>query len=385
MDWNRPKLWKEIQKAFLEHKLQRYMIEFDTVSLETKINKIRQKIFGEQEFLELKDKVLFHQPQSYLNKVSFYEKKYFFDKFFRKEILDFLKKKYSEDFEFFLLLSLEKNFFALNQKLHEYLKKDFNYLDGLVILASNEFSYGYFPLLAFNVDEETKKNLYINFDDDLFPMNEITKIQDDMLEFVKITNELLLNPFFTKRFSSEILKSIQRLILFKKVYGSIEFVLVCFFGSQENLENFIKSNSIERLNVFLDLMYDKLTFYSYVFTFYSLKFMKRKIFLLIMNQIKVVSNKFNEAVIVEIEFQQDPDNLKTLIEDIKIFQKKFENQKDYTLMRVRFKKLFIIFRNHEVYHKHFHQILNEIKQTIRHSLKVNYKIISPKEWTYVNF
>jgi hypothetical protein len=379
--------WRNLYKKFLDNELSSYINSFYKIDpeREKKIPKIRQKIFGDQEFIELSKRIISHNPA--LQEYKIFKRVYKFDNFFYKLSLNRLNKSYN-DKEFYLILDLffSKSFSRFAEILTQYFyNQNFNF-KSLIISLSNEYTTSYIPYYFYQVDEATKQNFYVNFSDEIFSFNVLNhkeEVNPDF-EIIYITEELRNNPFFAKRMSNSFLEKIHFILLYKTILGNMDFLYIYFFDTQERLNLFLKNKEYLIINQIIHNIYFLFKREDNILFENKQKILKRMVFSYIYYHIKKILSIHKEIIIYKIIFDEDITDFNLVNKNIQLIKNYFNKNKQFILVRNHFYQILIIIKNQKELQLELENILKKIEPQFSVDYKITINIYNKNTWSFLN-
>jgi hypothetical protein len=344
-----------------EKKLKKYLDNLYRLedNLEEKIPKIRQKIFGDQEFLELSKRLVSYNPQTKDNNIK---RVYSFKDFSLKMSTSRLEKMYHiPDLKHLIQFHFAKTFSDFTNLLTNYLNSQRFHFDSFTIMVCNEYTNTYIPYFFYRLDEYFKHNFYINLNDEIF------SIKEDY-EVIKVTSELTNNPFFRKRISNEILKNLQFIYLFRDTIVDVDFLYVFFF--KNGLEEFLANEEYKKIHTILRNTYFLFKREDNILFEHNQKILKRMVFSYTYYQVKKLLCKFGEIMVYNIYLDKEINDFDILNQNIEAIKNIFKNQHNFLLIRNHINQISIVFKNDEKLKKECDDIFMQFESLLNIEFKV---------------
>jgi hypothetical protein len=366
--------WKRLYHILHEKKLKKYLDNLYRLedNLEEKIPKIRQKIFGDQEFLELSKRLVSYNPQT---KDKNIKRVYSFKDFSLKMSTSRLEKMYDiPDLKHLIRFHFAKTFSVFTNLLTNYLNSQRFHFDSFTIMVCNEYTNSYIPYFFYRLDEYFKHNFYINLNDEIF------SIKEDY-EVIKVTSELTNNPFFKKRISNEILKNLQFIYLFRDTIVDVDFLYVFFF--KNGLEEFLANEEYKKIHTILRNTYFLFKREDNILFEHNQKILKRMVFSYTYYQVKKLLCKFGEIMVYNIYLDKEINDFDILNQNIEAIKNIFKNQHNFLLIRNHINQISIVFKNDEKLKKECDDIFMQFESLLNIEFKVFSKSYNIKSWSYL--
>jgi len=366
--------WKRLYHILHEKKLKKYLDNLYRLegNLEEKIPKIRQKIFGDQEFLELSKRLVSYNPQT---KDKNIKRVYSFKDFSLKMSTSRLEKMYHiPDLKHLIRFHFAKTFSDFTNLLTNYLNSQRFHFDSFTIMVCNEYTNTYIPYFFYRLDEYFKHNFYVNLNDEIF------SIKEDY-EVIKVTSELTNNPFFKKRISNEILKNLQFIFLFRDTIVDVDFLYVFFF--KNGLEEFLANEEYKKIHKILRNTYFLFKREDNILFEHNQKIFKRMVFSYTYYQVKKLLCKFGEIMVYNIYLDKEINDFDILNQNIEAIKNIFKNQHNFLLIRNHINQISIVFKNDEKLKKECDDIFMQLESLLNLEFKILSKSYNIKSWSFL--
>jgi len=366
--------WKKLYHLLHEKKLKNYLdslYQLET-NVEENIPIIRQKIFGDQEFLELSKRLVSYNPQT---KDKNIKRVYRFKDFSLKMTTSRLEKMYHiSDLKHLIQFHFAKTFSDFINLLSNYLNTQSFHFDSFTIMVCNEYTNAYIPYFFYRLDEDFKHNFYINLNDEIFSIK-------DNYEVIKVTSELTNNPFFRKRISNKILKDFQYIFLYRDTIFDVDFLYVFFF--KKDLEEFLANEEYKKIYSILRNTYFLFKREDNILFEHNQKILKRMVFSYTYYQVKKILCKFGEIMVYNIYLDKEINDFDILNQNIEAIKKIFKNQYNFLLIRNRINQIWIIFKNDERLKKECDDIIIQLENLLSIEFKIFSKSYNIKSWSFL--
>lgn len=383
-EFNNPEYWKKIYRSFLESKIEESKKIFYSLEpeIEKKLPKIRSQIFENEEFLELTKKIISHKPKdNSLQKETQIKRVYKFNDFFSNHLFSKLSSIYLQDeIEGIINFLFSRSYSEFIKKLENYLKNIESGFPSYCLLFSNEYTTSYIPYYCYQLDEETQKNFFINFNDEVIPLD-IKEADLNSFELIHITEILKNNIFFKKRISKDILERTKIILFSHQKIGNFDFLHSVFFDSESKLNYFLEKKRYIKLKTFLKEVYLLFVREANILFENKQKIMSRMVFSYSYYQVKKLISLHGDLINIRIFFKEIPSE-EELTKSMNIFKDFFINYKNLILIRNHFSIISIFIRKSEELMKDVEILLQELEDKI--SLAFEYKIqeYSIKNWSF---
>jgi hypothetical protein len=366
--------WKRLYHLLQEKKIKKYIDSLYSLEnkIEEKIPKIRQKIFGDQEFLELSKRLVSYNPQTKDNNIK---RVYSFKDFSLKMSTSRLEKMYHiPDLKHLIQFLFSKTFADFRNHLTNYLNSQSFHFDSFTIMVSKEYTNAYIPYFFYQLDEEFKHNFYVNLNDEIF------SIKNDY-EVIKVTSELIKNPFFKKRISNEFLKNLQYIFLFRDTIVDVDFLYVFFF--KKGLEEFLANEEYKKIHKILKNTYFLFKREDNILFEHNQKIFKRMVFSYTYYQVKKLLCKFGEVTMYNIYLDKEINDFDILNQNIEAIKNIFKNQHNFLLIRNHINQISIIFKNEEKLKKECDELCLQLQSLLNIEFKILSKSYNVKSWSFL--
>lgn len=349
--------WKEKYKDLIFQSIDKYINQKNTLDpvLESKIPKIRKIIFGDKDFIHLSSKIINHEPQknTFIPGEGKIKKVYNFKQFFNNKKFNYLSKTFTlNDVIKLKDIIFSKSFYELSLNINEFIDFQFkDFISSIIILSANEYTSLYLPYFYYNVDEETKKNFYINCNDEIFYFE--NPGSEHNYEVLKITTELLNNKFFSKRFSKNFINS-KKFIVYKYLkFGSLEFLLVCFFDEDKKFEKFISNDIMNKISSILSNIYPLFRREDSILFENKLRIISRMVFSYKFFLIRKILIKYKKIIKIKIQFDSAYIDYYYLNKNINFIKTFFQSHPRFIIIRNHFFSLSFFFEDSKLLEEEF--------------------------------
>ncbi len=378
--------WKNKYKDLIHHALDKFLNQKHTIdpALENKIPKIRKIIFEDKDFIHLSNKIINYVPRSQSNyEDNKIKRVYHFKQFFNKNKYKSLTKSFTiEDIIILKNLVFSKSFneykLNLTRIIEEQFKKMFT---SFIIMVTNEYTSLYLPYYYYNVDEETKKNFYINYDDEIFHF-ETSEIPN--YEVLKITNELINNPYFSKRFSNNFIQN-KKIIVYQYLkFGKMEFLLVYFFDDQKQYDEFYTKEIISKMSKIISFTYPLLRREDSIFFENKLKIINRMVFSYKFYLIKKILIKYKKIIKITIEFDNTIIDYYFINKNINFIKTFFQSHSKFILIRNHFFSISFFFEDVNTLEEEFWIIWNQFSRDLDLPYTITKEKYDIHSWSFLD-
>ncbi len=384
---NDSEFWKKLYKKILLHQIEESKSSFYSLEkeIEEKIPTIRKQIFENQEFLELSKQILEHNPKELLVKKKEQRKRvYKFYDMFTNTTLTKLKKNFAqEELEAIIDFLLNyKNVSAFTKKLDHYFTNIEKNFPSYCLHIGNEYTTCYTPYYCHNLDLETHKNFFINYNDEMIPIDFLELSKENSYEVFKITNDIKQNFFFKKRLSKTIIEKLQFILFVPQKIRNFDFLHSLFFYNENELNSFLSEKKVVRIKHFLKEIYYLIIRDSKIVLENKQKMTSRMVFLYSYNQIKQLLNLNKKIIKTTIEFYNSTEEeISKSIEEIESF---FENQTHYILIRNHFHQIYIFGKFTKQTYLDIKSFLQLFKERLPASFRYRIQEFSINNWTILD-
>lgn len=379
-----PEYWKKIFKNFLESKIEESKNIFYSLDpeIEKKIPKIRSQIFEDKDFLELSKKIISYKPKGISNQTETQIKRvYKFNDFFSNHLFSKLNTVYVQDeIEGIINFLFSKSYSDFIKKLENYLQNIELGFPSYCLLISNEYTTSYIPYYCYRLDEETQKNFFINFNDEVIPLD-LKETDLDSFELIYITNVLKDNIFFKKRVSKNVLDRTKVILFSYQKIGSLDFLHSVFFDSESNLNYFLGKKRYIKLKTFLKEVYLLFLREANILFENKQKIITRMVFSYSYYQVKKLISLYGNLISIRIYFTEIPSE-EELTKSMNIFKEFFINYKNLILIRNHFSIISIFLRKSEELIKDIKILIQELENKIPLSFEYKIQEYSIQNWSF---
>lgn len=384
---NQSEFWKKLFKEMLFSKVKDsktffYFIEKKT---EEKIPKIRKQIFENKEFLELSKQIIEHNPKKlFLKNESPKKIVYRFSDILTNSTFKKLEKKFlQEELEATMdFLFSYGNYSTFTTKLDIYFTNVQKEFPPYCLHIGNEYTTCYIPFYCYNIDLQTQKNFFINYNDEIIPFDFQETYLENSVEIFKITENIKENYFFKKRLSDKILNEIQFILFIPQKIGNFDFLHSLFFTSEDKLTQFLDKKKDEKIRNFLKEIYYLLIRDTKVILENKQKILSRMVFSYSFYQIKKLLSLHTKIIKVLIEFPMT--TAEEVSKSIETIQSFFENHPQYILIRNHFSKIMIFRKSSKEALLEIKSFLDFLNGHLPTSFKYQIQENSLKNWTFLD-